>query len=161
MHFNKWTIIYRLITESDRNQDCPITLDRISLNQWYCKCIRCNYNISFKAFKKSIKQTSKCPCCRTEWINNVLFLNSQKSSFQAVLQKIKMECKLLIQKQKSRFEPPIATVHLPSVNVINVIEEESVPPIKNKIPIWIGPFIFYFIFLPIVYVYFQCALQHI
>ena len=77
MDLNNWKLECRIITENDRNQDCPITMDTIEENELYCQCSQCQYNI-----KKDIIQTMyknkmsiNCPMCRLLWKNKVVYVN--------------------------------------------------------------------------------------
>ena len=83
MDLNNWKLECRIITENDRNQDCPITMDTIEENELYCQCSQCQYNM-----KKDIIQTMyknkmniNCPMCRLRWQNKVVYINGNVLPF--------------------------------------------------------------------------------
>ena len=69
-----WEIQNRIITDSDRNKECPVTLEFINENEKYCQCSQCKYNIHIDLFNMS--SIRKCPMCRLLWENKIVYVNS-------------------------------------------------------------------------------------
>jgi hypothetical protein len=42
-NIDSWITIYRIIKETDRNIECPISLEIINTNRSYCICAECKY----------------------------------------------------------------------------------------------------------------------
>ena len=79
MLFKNWLYVSKQITSSDINNECPISLDPIKINEWYSKCNQCNYNISFNSFYQMVSKntnTITCPICRRIWYNKIFYLNN-------------------------------------------------------------------------------------
>ena len=62
----EWNDAYRLILDTDRNKECPVTMEPINYGDIYCKCAECKYNFS-EVVIANIEKTKNCPMCRTEW----------------------------------------------------------------------------------------------
>jgi len=82
-----------LIHEKDvRNIECPITFEPIAYGDKYRKCSSCKWNFSNNSIEKfltnSYLKNKKCPMCRCEWYNNIIYIN--KSSTLENLYKIKL-----------------------------------------------------------------------
>jgi hypothetical protein len=79
MFFKNWLYVSKQITSLDINNECPISIEPIKINEWYCKCNQCNHNISFVSFYQMVsinKYTITCPICRCIWNNKIFYLNN-------------------------------------------------------------------------------------
>ena len=74
---NKWTDEYRLILDTDRNRDCPVTMEPINNGETYCICSQCKYNFSEIAITtiEKNKFNFDCPMCRTKWSDFTYYKN--------------------------------------------------------------------------------------
>ena len=75
-HFNgdQWVFNTRIITEKDRNIECPILMENINKNGLYCCCNKCKYNFLFEAFVKMNNNNDICPMCRSQWDNLNIYI---------------------------------------------------------------------------------------
>ena len=68
---------YRLITKSDRNIDCPISLDKIYIGDKYTRCKTCKYNFSKKQCDIMYEnRLFNCPMCRNNTFGDQLYINN-------------------------------------------------------------------------------------
>lgn len=73
-------IQYREITNNDRNRECPVLLETISLNEMYYSCHQCQYNFKKEAIESFSYSFFQCPMCRfVETEKNVIYINASKS----------------------------------------------------------------------------------
>ena len=86
-----WEYSSRIITEADRNKECPITMEEINIDQLYCNCAQCNYNISYNALEKiyTAKDIILCPMCRTNWTNTVIYVNGNNIPYKTPIEENK------------------------------------------------------------------------
>ena len=72
-----WQFKPRIIIDSDRNKECPISLECIDTNEMYCQCNQCKYNIKHTAIKHlfKTKPVIKCPICRNVWDQKTVYAN--------------------------------------------------------------------------------------
>jgi hypothetical protein len=102
-YFKNWVFEYRLITEHDRNQECPILLENIESNVKYCRCEKCQYNISQDALENHFKLLRRnCPMCRTDWTNSILYINVTKEEQQRIEKQKQEEEKRLKQEEERK-----------------------------------------------------------
>lgn len=95
MFFKNWSYLCKQITSSDMNNECPISIETIKINEWYCKCNKCNHNISFVSFYKMVsinKYTIMCPICRWLWNNKIFYFNNGDNNNRTF-----MFCKKILQ----------------------------------------------------------------
>ena len=66
-----------LILDTDRNKDCPVTMDLINPGDKYCICSGCKYNFSEFAINIIAKNrfNFSCPMCRTGWNDFTYYKN--------------------------------------------------------------------------------------
>jgi len=72
-----WKSKNKLISENSRNIECPITYEEIKINDRYCECKQCKYNILYKNLLIwfDSRATHSCPMCRTNWSYYVIYIN--------------------------------------------------------------------------------------
>ena len=70
-----WCTFERSILPSDINNVCPITLEKINLNDTYCMCLECNYIFDAKELKIAIQTQHECPMCLSEWKLLIEYIN--------------------------------------------------------------------------------------
>ena len=70
-----WYKFERPIKPTDRNNECPITLEKINLNDSYCLCLECNYNFDAKELKIALQTHNECPMCLSEWKSTIEYIN--------------------------------------------------------------------------------------
>lgn len=63
----KNSIMYLRMLAINKNDECPITLDKIQESELYMSCHQCKYNFSKNALFKHLHITPTCPMCRYEW----------------------------------------------------------------------------------------------
>ena len=80
LNVDKWIIVYRIIDNMDQNNECPISLEIIKTGDLYCKCIQCKYNFCKEQLKISLNKNNICPLCRTQWINETIYINTNKTN---------------------------------------------------------------------------------
>ena len=74
--------INKLITQ--RNTECPISLEVIKKGDEYCICEQCLYNFSKEELKKHFKTQNQnnhnitCPMCRAKWSDETIYINEDK-----------------------------------------------------------------------------------
>jgi hypothetical protein len=72
---NEWPIELMLLLETDRNIECPISLEIIKLDDQYCRCVQCKYNFSKNALISAFKNKRSCPMCRSDWKDKIVYIN--------------------------------------------------------------------------------------
>lgn len=81
MHLNNLTNTYnwyqfnRPIKKTDRNTECPITLEEINKGDTYCLCNTCNTLFDAKELKKTLRIKNECPICLAEWNAKIEYVN--------------------------------------------------------------------------------------
>ena len=82
MNYPKWKFECREISETDRNKDCPVSMELIDIDETYCQCNQCEYNIKENVIKIMFDKTNnvKCPMCRLQWQNNIVYFNCNNSN---------------------------------------------------------------------------------
>lgn len=75
-----WPTINKLITQ--RNTECPISLEVIKKGDEYCICTQCLYNFSKEELKTHFKTQNQinhditCPMCRAKWSDETIYINN-------------------------------------------------------------------------------------
>lgn len=72
----QWSYEYRILSQEDRNTECPVTLEPITGD--YATCDECKYNISLSVLDTLSlmrKDTFNCPMCRTKWTSTIIYIN--------------------------------------------------------------------------------------
>ena len=72
----QWSYEYRILSQEDRNTECPVTLEPITGD--YATCDECKYNISLSVLdtlSHMRKDTFNCPMCRTKWTSTIIYIN--------------------------------------------------------------------------------------
>lgn len=79
-NIDSWITVYRIIKETDRNTECPISLEIINPNSQYCICAECKYNFSKNEIKTAFETHNqyKCPMCRADWTDKTVYINGAK-----------------------------------------------------------------------------------
>jgi hypothetical protein len=67
--------IKKVIDESEENDYCCIMQKTIRKNERYMSCYVCKKNFCYIAMQTWLDNRKTCPNCRTEWINNTIFIN--------------------------------------------------------------------------------------
>ena len=81
MHLNNqintydWYQYNRPIKKTDRNTECPITLEEIKEGDTYCLCNTCNTLFDAKELKKTLRMKNECPICLAEWNAKIEYVN--------------------------------------------------------------------------------------
>jgi hypothetical protein len=104
MLFKNWLFISKQITLLDPNNECPIKMEPIKINEWYCKCNQCNYNISFDSYYQMVSNNTfiiSCPICRKNWTNYIIYLNNNNNKIFVLLRTI-LKSKLKINRKKNK-----------------------------------------------------------
>jgi hypothetical protein len=70
-----WHKYERPIKSTDKNNECPITLEKINLNDTYCMCLECNYIFDAKELKIALLAHNECPMCLSEWKSTIEYVN--------------------------------------------------------------------------------------
>lgn len=70
-----WYQFDRPIKATDKNNECPITLEKIGPNESYCICAECNYIFNAEELKKALKTHNECPMCLSEWKSTIEYVN--------------------------------------------------------------------------------------
>src|SRR3990167_3326169 len=61
----------------DKNITCPISFINIAKSYTYCKCTQCKFNFDADALQHWININNTCPMCRTQWKNNIIYINKR------------------------------------------------------------------------------------
>ena len=74
-----WPTVNKSITQ--KNTECPISLEVIKKGKQYCTCKQCSYNFSKEEIKTHFKTQNKnnhditCPMCRAKWSDKTIYIN--------------------------------------------------------------------------------------
>jgi hypothetical protein len=71
----EWHKFERPIKSTDKNNECPITLEKINLNDTYCMCLDCNYIFNANGLKIALQTHNECPMCLSEWKSPIEYVN--------------------------------------------------------------------------------------
>ena len=90
MNLTKWVFECREISETDKNKECPVTMDIINIDEKYCQCSQCEYNIKENVIKTMFNKTNnvKCPMCRLQWQKKIVYFNSNKHNTFVIEEKL-------------------------------------------------------------------------
>ena len=89
--FENWQSEVKSLNKN-KNTECPISLETFKENDKYCVCLQCNYNFGFDVLTKYFctQPIMKCPTCRKQWGNCIVYVNSIKEQVKSPEQKSKL-----------------------------------------------------------------------
>ncbi len=81
-----WKFMNKIL-DNCRNTICPITYNEINVNDTYCVCNKCKYNLSETFFKEYIEKydNKRCPICKTIWDNWTIYTNKEPDNNNIVI----------------------------------------------------------------------------
>ena len=93
MNLTKWVFECREISETDKNKECPVTMEIINIDEKYCQCSQCSqceYNFKENVIKTMFNKTNnvKCPMCRLQWQKKNVYFNSNKHNTFVIEEKL-------------------------------------------------------------------------